>query len=79
MCDIGAIADREIEVTDGEPSVSRTDAAGRIIFANQAFVAAGGCSHGQLIGPPHNIVRHPHMPNEAFANLWATIKAGRPW
>ena len=33
----------------------------------------------ELLGAPHNLVRHPHMPAQAFANLWATIKAGRPW
>ena len=38
-----------------------------------------GFTEQELIGSPHNIVRHPLMPQEAFANLWATIKAGRPW
>lgn len=31
------------------------------------------------MGQPHNIVRHPDMPPEAFRDLWATLKAGRPW
>ena len=79
MRDNGPITDREIEVPDGEPLVSRTDTGGRIVFANQAFVAVSGFSREELIGAPHNVVRHPHMPKEAFANLWATIKAGRPW
>ncbi len=33
----------------------------------------------ELIGSPHNLVRHPHMPQAAFRDLWTTIKAGRPW
>jgi aerotaxis receptor len=73
------ITDREIAVPDTEPLVSRTDTGGRIVFANRAFVEVSGYSLEELIGAPHNLVRHPHMPKEAFANLWATIKAGRPW
>ena len=56
-----------------------TDRGGRIVFANHVFVESSGFAEQELIGAPHNIVRHPHMPQEAFANLWATIKAGRPW
>src|SRR5215469_12721051 len=73
------ITDHEIEIPDGEPLVSRTDRGGRIVFANHVFVESSGFSEQELVGEPHNIVRHPHMPKEAFANLWATIKAGRPW
>ena len=73
------ITDREFEIPDGEPLVSRTDRGGRIVFANHVFVESSGFAEQELIGAPHNIVRHPHMPQEAFANLWATIKAGRPW
>ena len=73
------ITDHEIEFPDGEPLVSRTDPGGRIVFANHVFVETSGFSEQELVGAPHNIVRHPHMPKEAFANLWATIKAGRPW
>ena len=73
------ITDRETDVPDGEPLVSRTDPAGRIDFVNHVFVEVSGFTEQELIGSPHNIVRHPHMPQQAFANLWATIKAGRPW
>ena len=73
------ITDREIVLPDGEPLVSRTDPAGRIEFANHVFVEVSGFAEQELVGSPHNIVRHPHMPEQAFANLWATIKAGRPW
>jgi aerotaxis receptor len=73
------ITEREIVPPDGEPLVSRTDPAGRIEFANHVFVEMSGFDEQELLGSPHNIVRHPHMPEQAFANLWATIKAGRPW
>jgi methyl-accepting chemotaxis protein/aerotaxis receptor len=69
----------ETEVTGDAPLVSRTDPTGRITFANHVFVDVSGFAEEELIGAPHNIVRHPHMPAQAFANLWATIKAGRPW
>jgi methyl-accepting chemotaxis protein/aerotaxis receptor len=59
--------------------VSGTDPGGRIRFANPAFVAVSGFTAAELEGAPHNLVRHPHMPQGAFADLWATIKAGRPW
>jgi aerotaxis receptor len=73
------ITEREIEIPDGEPLVSKTDTGGRIIFANRVFTEVSGFSLEELIGAPHNLVRHPHMPQQAFADLWATIKAGRPW
>ncbi len=73
------ITDHEVEVPDGEPLVSRTDPGGRIVFVNHVFVETSGFTEQELVGSPHNIVRHPHMPQQAFANLWATIKAGRPW
>ncbi|WP_431854220.1 methyl-accepting chemotaxis protein, partial [Azospirillum sp.] len=79
MRDNGPITNREVEMQDGTLLVSRTDTGGRISFVNQAFTDISGFSGEELLGAPHNLVRHPHMPKEAFANLWATIKAGRPW
>lgn len=58
---------------------SRTDTGGRILYANSAFIETSGFTAQELLGQPHNMVRHPDMPKEAFANLWETIKAGRPW
>ncbi|HEY1930445.1 MAG TPA: methyl-accepting chemotaxis protein [Acetobacteraceae bacterium] len=73
------ITSREAEVPDGEPLVSRTDPGGRITFVNRVFQSVSGFTEEELVGSAHNIVRHPHMPAAAFANLWATINAGRPW
>ncbi|HWT70788.1 MAG TPA: methyl-accepting chemotaxis protein, partial [Oxalicibacterium sp.] len=59
--------------------VSQTDAKGRIIYCNQAFIEASGFTEQELMGAPHNIVRHPDMPEEAFDDLWQTLKLGLPW
>jgi len=73
------ITHHEIEVPEGELLASRTDTGGRIVFVNKAFIDISGYTEKELIGAPHNLIRHPHMPKEAFADLWATIKSGRPW
>ncbi|ARJ64384.1 chemotaxis protein [Magnetospirillum sp. ME-1] len=73
------ITNTEIELPEGTILVSKTDLGGRITFVNQAFVEISGFSEEELMGAPHNIVRHPHMPEVAFADLWTTIKAGKPW
>nr|WP_277990389.1 methyl-accepting chemotaxis protein [Pandoraea sp. LA3] len=59
--------------------ISRTDLKGRITYANPAFVEVSGYSRDELLGSPHNIVRHPDMPAEAFGDLWETIKRGDTW
>ena len=73
------ITDREIMVDEDRPIVSRTDAGGRITFVNQAFIDVSGFEEAELIGQPHNIVRHPHMPKPAFADLWRAAKRGDAW
>lgn len=73
------ITNAEYELSDGVSLVSRTDLKGRILYANLAFIEASGFSEAELLGKPHNIVRHPDMPEEAFADLWVTLKAGLPW
>ncbi len=79
MRDNGLITNREVELADDDLIVSRTDPKGKITFVNKAFIDISGFSEEELIGAPHNILRHPHMPPAAFADLWTTIKAGRPW
>jgi len=70
---------REVTFGDDLMLISGTDAGGRITFANQAFVEISGYTLEELIGAPHNILRHPQMPKEAFADLWRAIQAGQPW
>jgi len=59
--------------------VSKTDLKGIITHANDAFVELSGYNREELIGSAHNMVRHPDMPDEAFADLWRTVKSGLPW
>jgi len=79
MRDNGPVTNREMVLRDGDILVSRTDPGGRITFVNKAFVDISGYSEQELLGAPHNILRHPDMPKAAFADLWATVKSGRPW
>jgi aerotaxis receptor len=59
--------------------VSQTDAKGTILFANDDFCKAAGYNINELIGRPHNIVRHQDMPKVAFKDLWDTVKKGKVW
>ena len=63
----------------GQYLVSKTDLKGVVTYANDAFVDISGFSREELIGSSHNVVRHPEMPVQAFADLWRTIKSGNPW
>jgi methyl-accepting chemotaxis protein len=69
----------EHPIHDNTLIVSKTDAKGKLVYFNQQFVEASGFTEAELMGQPHNIVRHPDMPPEAFEDLWTTIKAGQPW
>ena len=73
------VTGREIELADDCRIVSTTDPKGKITWANQSFIDISGFSWQELQGQPHSIVRHPDMPSEAYADFWATLKAGRPW
>lgn len=73
------VTQTEHEVQEGAFLVSTTDTKGIITSANVEFVRLSGFTEQELIGQPHNIVRHPDMPQAAFADLWATVKAGKPW
>ncbi|MBS1138903.1 MAG: hypothetical protein H6R13_356 [Proteobacteria bacterium] len=75
----GAISGKEIEIRDDQLIISRTDNQGHIVYVNADFVEISGFSEEELIGQPHNMVRHPDMPSEVFADLWRDLKAGRPW
>ncbi len=63
----------------GKTLVSTTDTKGRIVYCNEAFVDVSGYVKDELLGQPHNMIRHPDMPEEAFRDMWATIEAGLPW
>ncbi len=79
MRDNQPVTSRECSIPDDAAIVSRTDAKGLITFINDDFLSFAGFTREELIGQPHNIVRHPDMPSEAFRDLWETLQAGRAW
>ena len=58
---------------------SRTDLKGIITYASKAYELISGYSESELIGKPHNIVRHPDMPSDAFKQMWDTIQQNKLW
>ena len=73
------VTDKEIPLSPDTLIVSKTDLKGQITYINRDFLDISGFAESELIGEPHNIVRHPDMPAEAFSDLWATLKDERPW
>ncbi len=57
--------------------VSKTDLKGRILYSNRLFADLAGYEEAELIGAPHSIIRHPHMPRAVFRLLWERIIGGR--
>ena len=64
---------------EGRVIVSETDTKGFIIYANRKFCEISGYTFDELMGQPHNIIRHPDMPKKAFETMWNTIKKGQTW
>ena len=73
------VIDEEYPFPEGEMLMSTTDLKGRILNCNPSFIRVSGYTREQLLGQPHNMIRHPDMPEEAFRDMWATIQAGHPW
>lgn len=69
----------ETEVPEGELIVSRTDLKGTITYANELFAQISGYEIHELLGQPHNIVRHPDMPSVVFEDLWNSLKTEGRW
>ena len=73
------ITQREYTFPSGHTVVSTTDLKGRITHCNDIFVELSGFSKEELLGQPHNLVRHPDVPEEAFRDMWDTLGQGLPW
>jgi PAS domain S-box-containing protein len=67
------------DALDRSSIVSKTDKHGIITFVNDKFCEISGYKLSELIGKPHNIVRHPDMPKETFKGLWENILNGKSW
>jgi len=73
------VTQNEVLLQPAMPLVSKTDLKGNITYANENFIQISGFSREELIGKNHNLIRHPDMPAEVFADLWQMLKAGHPW
>lgn len=73
------VTNTEYVLTEMDSVVSITDLKGQITYINEDFLRISGFPKSELIGMSHNIVRHPDMPTEAFADMWVALKSKRPW
>ncbi|ABM61750.1 methyl-accepting chemotaxis protein [Halorhodospira halophila] len=73
------VTQRRVAVPRGATILSTTDPKGRITYVNEEFERISGYRHDELIGQPHNLIRHPDMPRTAFYEMWATLQSGRSW
>ena len=73
------VTQQNFDYSGDELLVSSTNTKGEITHCNPAFVRVSGYGYDELIGQPHNIIRHPDMPAEAYKDLWRTIGRGEPW
>ncbi|HFU74177.1 MAG TPA: PAS domain S-box protein [Helicobacteraceae bacterium] len=69
----------ETEIPQNQLILSRTDQNGIITYANETFAQISGYQVKELLGKPHNIVRHPDMPRSTFKQMWETLQSGKPW
>lgn len=69
----------EYKLKETDSIVSKTDLKGVITYINEDFLRISGFTKAELIGVQHSIVRHPDMPEEAFADLWKALQENRPW
>lgn len=67
------------EVIDESTILSKTNPKGIITFANDAFCKISGYSREELLGKNHNIVRHPDIPSEYYAQMWRDLKNKKAW
>lgn len=71
--------EKEKILTEADILISITDPKGIIRFANRSFYEMAEYHPEELVGKPHNIIRHPDMPKTAFADLWQVIKGKELW
>ncbi|WP_061295603.1 methyl-accepting chemotaxis protein [Leptospira interrogans] len=73
------ITSQEITIPINSVLISRTDMKGRISYVSQDFANISGFSEEEMLGEPHNLIRHPDVPSEIFREMWETIQDGNPW
>lgn len=73
------LGNKETKLSNDSMIVTETDAKGIITFASKDFCEIAGYTKEELVGQPHNMIRHPFMPKAAFADLWKTVQGGNIW
>ena len=73
------VTQNEYLLNAGSTLMSTTDIKSHITYANSAFIEASGYKEEHLLGEPHNLIRHPDMPAEAFGDMWFTLQQGETW
>ncbi|MCC5855853.1 MAG: methyl-accepting chemotaxis protein [Idiomarina sp.] len=73
------VTQREYIFPDHQRLISATDTRGVIRYFNPAFQEVSGFTSEELMGAPHNLVRHPDMPPAVYEDMWHTLKSGKPW
>ena len=73
------VTGRSVDFAPDANILSTTDLTSAITYANEDFINVSGYRREELIGTPHNLLRHPDMPAAAFAHMWKTLKSGRSW
>ncbi|MCW9000287.1 MAG: methyl-accepting chemotaxis protein, partial [Kangiellaceae bacterium] len=73
------VTEVDLPLGDETNILSTTNLKGQITYINKDFLDISGFSNDELIGQPHNIIRHPFMPGAAFECLWSHLKSGESW
>lgn len=68
---------REVQLKEDELIVTKTDSTGHITYANRVFMQLAEYPESELLGKPHNLIRHPDMPRGVYRLMWKTLQAGR--
>ncbi|WP_456470536.1 PAS domain-containing protein [Caminibacter sp.] len=71
--------EKEVVLKEEDFIVSKTDLKSRILYGNRIFIQMSGYSEEELLGAPHNILRHPDMPRCAFKILYDHIQNKKEW
>ncbi|MEJ8474036.1 PAS domain-containing protein [Roseibium algae] len=72
-----ALTGKERTFSEDDIIVSKTDLKGRITYANKVFLDIADYTEKEVLGQPHNIIRHPEMPRSIFKLMWQTLEAGQ--
>ncbi|MDL0431960.1 PAS domain-containing methyl-accepting chemotaxis protein [Marinobacter sp. TBZ242] len=73
------VTQREVRMSEDGRLITTTDTRGVITYCNDEFVQISGFAREELVGAPHNVIRHPDMPPAVFQAMWEYLKAGKSW